>query len=124
MVNFVQSITEEREIIGSEEGLGMEGMWEGLPGHRLRLEVATREGGERLSFHNLLRMLRVPGKLAGRSMQGAPSTVVGLAVQPWAVRVEEGDAGVRMLLHKLQSCSKLSGKALPHCLWARAERLN
>ena len=59
MVNFVHSITEEREIIGSEEGLGMEGMWEGLPGHRLRLEVTSSDGGERLGFDHLL-VLRVP----------------------------------------------------------------
>ena len=76
----------------------MEGVWEGLPWHWLRLEVAAGEGGKRFGFHNLLRVLRVPGQLA-RSVQGAPSTVVGLAVQPWAVRVEEGDAGVWMLLH-------------------------
>ena len=122
MVNFVHSITEEREIIGSEEGLGMEGMWEGLPGHRLRLEVTSSDGGERLGFDHLL-VLRVPGKFP-RSMQGAPGTVVGLAVQPWAVGVEEGDTGVGVLLHQLQGCSQLSCEALAHCLRARAERLN
>jgi len=98
-------------------------MWEGLPRHGLRLEVAAGEGGKRFGFHNLLRVLRVPGQLAG-SVQGAPSTVVSLAVQPWAVRMEEGDAGVRVLLHQLQGCSQLSCKALAHCFRARAERLN
>ena len=84
--------------------------------------MATRQGGERLRLHHLL-VLRVPGKLAG-TVQGAPSTVVGLAVQPWAVGVEEGDTGVGVLLDQLQGSSKLSSKVLADSLRARAEGLN